>query len=56
MNKGRCDDCGMIIESKTRHDFVTCACGGFSLDGGDDYQRVLWRPGNRHTIFLEEDE
>lgn len=48
MNKARCKHCGDVIESKTRHDFVTCKCfgdyetnghHGIFIDGGDDYFR-----------------
>ena len=43
-NKIRCLICHVIIESKRRHDFVTCRCGAVSVDGGKDY---LKRSGNR---------
>ena len=36
-NKAKCAACGDIIESKSRHDFVTCKCGAISVDGGTDY-------------------
>jgi len=45
-NRAKCLNCGDIIESKDRHDFVTCRCfqnisdTGIFLDGGKDYQRV----------------
>ena len=39
-NAIRCTHCGDIIESKYRHDFVTCSCGRVSVDGGHDYIRV----------------
>ena len=42
-NRARCKKCGDIIESKHRHDFVTCTCGAISVDGGYDYIR---RVGN----------
>lgn len=35
----KCKICGDLIESKTRHDFNTCSCGGCSVDGGHDYLR-----------------
>jgi hypothetical protein len=37
INRVRCKHCNSIIESKTRHDFVTCKCGRVSVDGGKDY-------------------
>ena len=33
-NAIRCNICGDEIESKHRHDFVTCKCGDCSVDGG----------------------
>jgi len=38
-NKIKCLSCGCIIESFSRHDFVTCPCGKVSCDGGKDYLR-----------------
>ena len=46
MSKARCLNCGDVIESKDRHDWVCCSCfdstkhtRGFYLDGGNDYIR-----------------
>lgn len=36
-NKAKCLVCNTIIESKHRHDFVTCPCGNLHVDGGYDY-------------------
>lgn len=38
-NKAQCKLCGDIIESKHRHDFVSCKCGEIFVDGGKDYIR-----------------
>ncbi len=38
-NAIRCKHCGDIIESKHRHDFVSCSCGSCHVDGGLDYFR-----------------
>lgn len=38
-NRAKCLFCGDIIESKFRHDFVTCSCGKLSVDGGTAYLR-----------------
>ena len=43
-NRARCKKCGDIIESKYRHDFVTCTCGAVSVDGGKDYFRRVGYP------------
>lgn len=39
MSRAICSLCNDIMESKYRHDFVTCKCGKSFLDGGDDYIR-----------------
>jgi hypothetical protein len=47
-NRAKCLKCKKIIESKSRHDFVTCKCGNLSVDGGKDYaKRAL--AGNAET-------
>ena len=38
-NSARCRKCGVEIESKTVHNFVTCPCGSISVDGGREYIR-----------------
>ena len=41
-NKAKCLKCGDIIESKHRHDYVSCKCGAISVDGGKDYLKRSW--------------
>lgn len=36
-NRVRCLECNDVIESLTRHDFVTCTCRNVSIDGGREY-------------------
>jgi len=38
-NAARCRKCGDVIESKHRHDFVSCKCGAIFTDGGLAYVR-----------------
>lgn len=38
-NRAQCLECGDVIESKHRHDFVSCSCGKLFVDGGRDYLR-----------------
>lgn len=45
-NAARCKKCSDIIESKYRHDFVTCKCGSIFVDGGLDYARGGWPGGD----------
>jgi hypothetical protein len=42
-NAIRCNLCGDEIESKFRHDYVTCSCGACSVDGGTDYLRRAYK-------------
>lgn len=42
-NKAMCKNCGDVVESKHRHDFVTCSCGWLSVDGGHDYTRRVFK-------------
>jgi hypothetical protein len=39
VNKCQCRHCNDIIESKHRHDFVSCKCGAIFTDGGKSYIR-----------------
>lgn len=43
-----CNNCEDSIYSAHRHDFVTCACGGCSVDGGMDYARYV---GSNYTCL-----
>lgn len=52
-NRARCKKCGTVVESLHRHDFVTCACGAISVDGGTDYMR---RVGDLSLIEEMSDE
>lgn len=55
-NKAKCLECETVLHSRHRHDFVTCECGSLSLDGGDEYQRVLWKPGKAFKFWEEGDD
>jgi len=48
-NAIRCNICGDEIESKHRHDFVTCKCGACSVDGGHDYLRRCFKEKDCYT-------
>ncbi len=39
-NSARCRKCDSEIESKSRHDYVSCPCGAIFVDGGKDYCRA----------------
>jgi hypothetical protein len=52
-NKARCKICGDTIESKSRHDFVTCLCGALSVDGGTDYIRRCFKSKDDYEELSE---
>ena len=49
-NVAYCSNCHTEIESKHRHDFVSCKCGNISVDGGLAYLR---RNVRDFTKFIE---
>lgn len=59
-NSVKCLLCGTEVESKHRHDFVTCPCGNVSADGGHAYLRRAFKgdPGETwtDTSTYEEDD
>ncbi len=46
-NAAKCLNCGDVVESTYRHDFVMCSCGNLAVDGGKDY---LKRSVGKHGI------
>lgn len=52
-NKIRCKSCGDIIESKHRHDFVTCSCKKCFADGGTAYLRRGYDGVNSSEAYEE---
>lgn len=42
-NRCRCLTCNEIVESLHRHDYRQCSCGNVAVDGGTDYERVVYR-------------
>lgn len=38
----KCEDCGDIIFSRSRHDMRFCTCKKIAIDGGRDYIKVSW--------------
>jgi hypothetical protein len=47
-NAARCLKCDDVIESKHRHDYVTCSCGALSVDGGHEYLKRAWATHTDH--------
>ena len=48
-NAIRCNICGDEIESKYRHDYVSCSCGACAVDGGHDYLRRTYKDKESYT-------
>ncbi len=53
-NKARCEICKTVIESKSRHNFVSCACGKIFVDGGNDYFRCGYENPEDITFIYED--
>lgn len=47
----KCPRCKHIIYSRVRHDFRTCPCRSISIDGGFDYNRIVWIKVKKPVIF-----
>ena len=56
-NAIRCNQCGDVIESTYRHEYVQCSCRNVAVDGGHDYLRRSYS-GNRddYTDLSEYEE
>jgi len=50
-SKGKCLKCNTIIESKHRHDYVTCECGDCAVDGGSDYFRAAYKEAKNFNVW-----
>ena len=55
-NRARCRKCGDVIESRSRHDFVSCSCGAIFVDGGTDYFRAGFDHSDNFEQIGEDDE
>lgn len=53
-NASTCGTCKETIESRNRHDFVTCSCGSVSVDGGTWYCRRSYKTGAPYEDIIEE--
>jgi len=52
-NRIKCNRCGQIIESVSRHDFKTCKCGSVSVDGGKEYLRRSYKTKDEYEDLSE---
>ena len=57
MNRIKCMVCHKELESKHRHDFVSCYCSNNAFtDGGDAYQRLGAKDLSKVEVWNEEKE
>ncbi len=54
VNKAQCLQCLEVIESKHRHDYVACKCGGLAVDGGVDYLKRSYGPSKYKELSTYE--
>lgn len=52
-SRAKCLACGDVIESKHRHNFVSCTCGDLFLDGGTEYVRYGCREKGSVELLTE---
>ena len=52
-NAIQCNNCGDIIESTYRHEYVECKCGSCAVDGGHDYLRRCFKDKGCYTDLSE---
>lgn len=52
-NAARCKRCGVVLESRHRHELVECRCGNF-VDGGLAYLRRGGNPNDLEELSEEE--
>lgn len=52
-NKIQCNHCKDIIESKYRHNYVTCSCKRVSCDGGTAYLKRMFMLESDYTELSE---
>lgn len=53
--KIKCLNCNDIIESKHRHDLVTCKCDNCYIDGGQDYLHFGENDYSKILIIFDDD-
>lgn len=60
LNRAKCLLCGEIIYSNYVGDYKTCKCGNLSVDGGFDYQTIIYRKDNSwenlSEFYIEEEQ
>jgi len=52
-NKIQCNECGDIIESTYRQDFVWCKCKSCAVDGGKAYLKRNYKTEGCYTELSE---
>lgn len=55
LNAAKCLHCGSVIQSRFRHEYVSCKCGAVSVDGGTSYVKRGGEAGSWLDILTDED-
>lgn len=55
-NAARCNECGDVIQSTHRHDFVACKCGSIFVDGGNEYLRAGGDKEDIEFLYISTDK
>lgn len=55
-NAAKCGECGDVIQSTHRHDYVTCLCGAIAVDGGNEYFRAAGEKENFIPLYVVTDK
>jgi len=53
-NRVKCLICNDVIESRYRHDYVTCRCGAVAVDGGYSYLKRSGSDWEEMSVYLED--
>ena len=57
IGKVKCLECGKVLHSKTRHDFVSCKCKNETfVDGGNDYLRCGGKDLGKLKVYNEKEK
>ena len=54
-NAVKCNECGDVLWSKHRHDFLKCSCEKTMNDGGLDYRRGSFSDSTDMSIYSTDD-
>jgi hypothetical protein len=54
INAIKCLECNTTVFSRAQHDYRSCTCGACAIDGGREYQRVMFDGQIPPQVFMLE--